>query len=150
MSTEIVRLTPEYFSVFVELIFALAEYEKLDPPNAAAIERLYNHAFAENPKYEGFIAFYNEKPVGYAIIIETYSSFLAKPTMYLEDLFVLESSRGLGVGAELFNHVKKLGEMRGCGRMDWQVLDWNQLAIDFYKRKNADWMKEWHTYRITY
>jgi GNAT superfamily N-acetyltransferase len=150
MNTEIVRLTPEFFSAFVDLVFALAEYEKLEPPNAAAIERLYKDAFCEHPRYEAFIAFNDEKAVGYAIVLETYSSFLAKPTMYLEDLFVLEACRGLGVGGKLFAFVRHLGEQRGCGRMDWQVLDWNQTAIEFYQRKNATWLKEWYTYRIEY
>ncbi|NQW30710.1 MAG: GNAT family N-acetyltransferase [Ignavibacteria bacterium] len=149
-ATEIIQLTPDRFSDFIDLVFALAEYEKLDAPNAAAVERLYKDAFSKNPRYEAFLAFNGGKPAGYAIIFETYSSFLAKPTLYLEDLFVLEECRGLGVGGVLFNHVKQIGAQRGCGRMDWQVLDWNKIAIDFYKHKNATWLKEWHTYRITF
>ena len=70
--------------------------------------------------------------------------------MYLEDLFVLDTARQSGAGGRLFEHVRSLGEQRGCGRMDWTVLDWNALARDFYNRRHAEWMKEWLLYRITY
>ncbi|MBU3679211.1 MAG: GNAT family N-acetyltransferase [Candidatus Kapabacteria bacterium] len=86
--------------------------------------------------------------LGYAIILETYSSFLALPTMYLEDIFVREDARKHGVGSLLFDHVVQLARSRGCGRVDWQVLDWNRLARDFYERRGALCMKEWMLYRI--
>ena len=70
--------------------------------------------------------------------------------MYLEDLFVLEGSRKGGAGSALFEHVRTLGAHRGCGRMEWQVLDWNTLAREFYKRRQATWMKDWLLYRVTY
>jgi GNAT superfamily N-acetyltransferase len=88
--------------------------------------------------------------VGYAIWFETYSSFLAKPTLYLEDLYVVEGARQSGAGGLLFDHVRAIGEARGCGRMDWQVLDWNATARRFYERRGARWMKEWLLYRIAY
>jgi GNAT superfamily N-acetyltransferase len=86
--------------------------------------------------------------VGYAITLFTYSSFLALPTLYLEDLFVLESYRGQGAGYRLFTHCVEEAHRRGCGRMEWQVLDWNRLAIDFYERLGARQMKEWLPYRM--
>ncbi|HET6963066.1 MAG TPA: GNAT family N-acetyltransferase, partial [Terriglobia bacterium] len=86
--------------------------------------------------------------VGYAITLFTYSSFLALPTLYLEDLFVLESHRGQGAGYRLFTHCVEEAHRRGCGRMEWQVLDWNRLAIDFYERLGARQMKEWLPYRM--
>jgi len=149
-SADIVKLHRAHFDAFVGLVNALADYEKLERPSAEAIQRLHDDAFGEFPRFDAFIAFYEGSPVGYAIALETYSSFLAKPTIYLEDLFVLESVRGLGIGSALFRHVRNIGEARGCGRMEWQVLDWNKPAIDFYERKDGEHLKEWHTYRITY
>lgn len=147
---DIVKLHRVHFERFNDLVNALADYEKLDRPTAEAVQRLHDDAFGEFPRFEVFLAFHEGAAVGYAIMLETYSSFLAKPTIYLEDLFVLESARGLGIGSALFNHVRAIGKARDCGRMDWQVLDWNQPAIDFYKRKDGEHMKDWLTYRITY
>lgn len=148
--TEIVKLHRAHFDRFITLLNALADYEKLERPSADAVQRLHDDAFGEFPRFDAFLAFRDGNAIGYAILLETYSSFLAKPTIFLEDLFVVESARGLGVGSALFNHVRAIGEARGCGRMEWQVLDWNELAIDFYKRKEGAYMKEWLTYRITY
>lgn len=148
-TVEIVALTPERFEDFIDLVRALAVYEKLDPPTAEAIARLRNDAFGTAQRFEAFLGLLDGRPVGYAITLQTYSSFLAKPTQYLEDLFVLESARTHGVGGRLFDHVLALARTRGCGRMDWQVLDWNMLARDFYARRGADVMQEWLTYRIT-
>lgn len=148
-SVDIVALTPERFDDFIDLVRALAEYERLDPPSADAIERLHNDAFGPTPRFEAFLGMLDGRPVGYAITLQTYSSFLAKPTQYLEDLFVLESARTHGVGGRLFDHVLALARARGCGRMEWQVLDWNMLARDFYARRGADVMQDWLTYRIT-
>ena len=147
----IVPLTPERFDDFARLIDALADYEHLDRPDAAATARLRADAFAPRARFEAALALdETERPIGYAIWFETYSSFLAKPTMFLEDLFVLEGARGTGAGGKLFEFVRKLGEERGCGRMDWNVLDWNAPARDFYRRRNAHWMNEWLLYRLTY
>lgn len=147
----IVPLTPERFDDFVGLIHALADYEHLDRPDAAATERLRSDAFGHRRRFEAALAVDDAgRPVGYAIWFETYSSFLAKPTMYLEDLFIVDHARKSGAGGMLFDHVRSLGERRGCGRMEWQVLDWNTVARDFYQRRNAQWMKEWLVYRIIY
>jgi GNAT superfamily N-acetyltransferase len=147
----IVPLTPERFDDFVGLIESLADYERLERPDAAAIARLRADAFAPRPRFEAALALDEaERPIAYAIWFETYSSFLAKPTMFLEDLFVLEHARRSGAGGKLFEYVRKLGEDRGCGRMDWNVLDWNTPARDFYDRRSAQFMKEWLLYRLTY
>src|ERR687891_328569 len=133
---KIVALTTDRFDDFVRLIEALADYEHLDRPDAAAIDRLRADAFAPRPRFEAALALDEaDRPIAYAIWFETYSSFLARPTIYLEDLFVLERARGSGAGGTLFEFVRKLGEERGCGRMDWNVLDWNTLARDFYHRR---------------
>ena len=149
MVITISALTEERFPVFIDLINALADYEELDRPDAEAVTRLQQDAFGNKPRFEAFIAYLNDEPVGYAICFETYSSFLAKPTMYLEDLFVLDGKREHGVGSALFDHVLNNARARGCGRMEWQVLDWNQLARDFYHHREAQWMKQWLPYRIT-
>jgi GNAT superfamily N-acetyltransferase len=150
MRPAIVPLTEERFDDFARLIHALADYEHLDPPDSAAMARLRADAFGPHRRFEAALALDAGRAVGYAIWFETYSSFLAKPTMYLEDIFVLEESRGSGAGGRLFEHVRALGQERGCGRMDWQVLDWNTPARDFYARRQARWMKEWLLYRLIY
>ena len=147
----IVPLTPDRFDDFVRLIQALADYEHLDRPDGSAIQRLRADAFAQPPRFHAALALDEaDRPIGYAIWFETYSSFLAKPTMFLEDLFVLEHARRSGAGSALFEFVRQLGGQRGCGRMDWNVLDWNTPARDFYHRRHAQWMKEWLLYRLTY
>jgi GNAT superfamily N-acetyltransferase len=151
MVVAVVPLTQDRFDEFVGLIHALADYEQLARPDDAAVDRLRADAFGAKPRFEAALAVGDDGPaVGYAIWFETYSSFLARPTMYLEDLFVLESARGAGAGGRLFDHVRTLGAQRGCGRMEWQALDWNTLARDFYHRRDGRWLKEWLSYRITY
>ena len=130
------------------LVDALADYEKLSRPDSAARERLIRDMFGPRPRIDCFLVFMDGYPVGYAIALETYSSFLALPTMYLEDLFVIPEYRGRKAGYALFSTVLEEARRRGCGRMEWSVLDWNQLAIDFYKRLGAQEKKEWRQYRI--
>jgi GNAT superfamily N-acetyltransferase len=147
----VVPLTEDRFSEFSALIEALADYERLTSPDAAAVERLRRDAFGPDPRFEAALALNRDgRAVGYATWFHTYSTFLAKPTMYLEDLFVLEDFRESGAGSRLFEHVRALGAARGCGRMEWQVLDWNTLAREFYHRRQASWMKDWLVYRLTY
>ncbi|MEN9795865.1 MAG: hypothetical protein RLZZ150_842 [Bacteroidota bacterium] len=146
----VVPLTPERWQDFVDLVCELADYEHLDRPSAEAQARLREDAFGERPRFWAFLALGDgDEACGYAICLETYSSFLAKPTMYLEDIFVREDARKNGAGSALFDTVVELGRTRDCGRVDWQVLDWNTLARDFYRRRGADEMKEWLLYRIT-
>ncbi|MCX6139770.1 MAG: GNAT family N-acetyltransferase [Candidatus Kapabacteria bacterium] len=147
---KIIALQPDRFVDFIGLVVALAEYEKLDPPQPDAIDRLRADAFSDRPRYMAFLALDDaDAAIGYAICFETYSSFLARPTMYLEDLFVLADRRTLGAGGALFDRVEQLARKNGCGRIDWQVLDWNMLARDFYSKRKAEWMNEWLLYRIT-
>lgn len=146
----VVSLTPERFDDFAALVCALADYEKLDRPSHDAIERLRADAFGEHPRYWAFLVVNDsEEAVGYAICLETYSSFLAKPTMHLEDIFVRDDARARGAGSALFTAVVELGRSRGCGRVDWQVLEWNTLAREFYVRRGATETTEWLLYRIT-
>ena len=147
----VVPLTADRFAEFVDLLHALADYERLPRPDDAAIERLRRDALGSQPRFEAALAVNTKgKAVGYATWFHTYSTFLARPTMYLEDLFVRDEARESGAGSALFEHVRTLGAQRGCGRMDWQVLDWNTLAREFYNRRQATWLKDWLVYRITY
>ncbi len=135
--------------VFLSLVDALADYEKLERPSPEARERLLRDGFGDAPRFQPYLAELEGRPVGYAITFETYSSFLALPTFYLEDIFVLPEVRRHGVGGALFRYLVAEAVRRGCGRMEWAVLDWNQLAIDFYERLGARRMSEWYLYRLT-
>ena len=144
-------LGEDRFADFVRLIRALGAYEKLPEPDAAAVLRLRADAFGTARRFEAALAIDDrDDAIAYAIWFETYSSLLAKPTMYLEDLFVIQEARGSGAGSLLFDHVRALGRARGCGRMDWQVLAWNESAREFYERRGAVWLKDWLVYRIAY
>jgi GNAT superfamily N-acetyltransferase len=135
-------------AVFLGLVDALADYERLPRPTPEARERLARDGFGEDPLFRAYLARLDGQPVGYAITFFTYSSFLARPTLYLEDLFVLPEVRRSGVGKALFTFLAGEAVRRGCGRMEWVVLDWNQLAIDFYERLGARRLTEWYTYRL--
>ncbi len=130
------------------LINALADYEKLKPPTRAARARLLRDGLGSKRRFDAYLAFAGDAPIGYAIVFETYSSFLALPTLYLEDLFVLPEFRKQKVGLALFQTCVREARRRGCGRMEWVVLDWNAIAIRFYEKLGARYLKEWHTYRL--
>jgi GNAT superfamily N-acetyltransferase len=134
---------------FLALIQALADYEKLPGPDAAAQTRLVADAFERTtPRFEVFLAFdESNQAVGYTITFETYSTFLAQPTLYLEDLFVLEDSRKHGAGGLLFQNIVEA--RRGCGRMEWSCLEWNTLAQEFYAKRDATHLSDWRLYRLT-
>ncbi len=139
------RATAADVEAIVQLVDALADYESLPRPSAEAKKRL---AADMGKRFDAWIAEVDGKSAGYAFVFETYSSFLALPTLYLEDLFVLPEYRSRKVGFALFSEVLEEAKRRGCGRMEWTVLDWNELAIQFYKRAGAAHMKEWNLYRI--
>lgn len=135
----------------LRLIVALAEFEKLTPPDAAAQQRLIEHGFGERPRFETWLAYFADQaePVAYAILFETYSSFEAAPTLYLEDIFVVPELRGRGIGSSLLRHCVKLATERGCARMEWTCLDWNKKAQVVYERLGARHLSEWYLYRLT-
>jgi len=142
------RALPADGAAILSLVQALAEYEKLSPPDPAAQQRLLDDMFSTRPRIECYLGLLDAEPAGYAFVFETYSSFLALPTLYLEDLFVLPAFRSRKVGYALFTGMVREAHRRGCGRMEWTVLDWNRLAIDFYDRLGAKHMKEWCLYRL--
>jgi GNAT superfamily N-acetyltransferase len=139
---------PDDAGPITALIVGLAEFEKLPPPGEAAQQRLLADAFGERPRFEIFLAEVEGRPVAYAFVFETYSTFLALPTLYLEDIFVLPEYRGQAVGFKLMQFLSREAVARGCGRMEWVVLDWNRPAIDFYERLGAKHLSEWLTYRL--
>lgn len=135
----------------LSLIIALADFEELPPPDAEAQARMIEHGFGESPKFEVVLADYRGAPgpVGYALLFPTYSTFLAQPSLYLEDLFVLPEYRKRGIGQALLRHCVTLAYERGCGRMEWTCLDWNTNAQAVYERMGARRMIEWYSYRLT-
>jgi GNAT superfamily N-acetyltransferase len=140
---------PADADVLLDLIDALADYEKLQRPDRSARERLLRDGFGEKPLFRAYLGELDGAPVAYAITYRAYSSFLALPTLFLEDLFVLPNARGQGVGGALFRHLVGEAVRDDCGRMEWVVLDWNRVAIDFYERLGAQRLTEWYTYRLT-
>lgn len=141
-------MLPEDGPAFVTLIDALADYENLDRPVPDAKARLLAEAFSERPRFEVRLAEVDGVIAGYAFFFMTYSSFLAKPLLYLEDVFVLSEHRGVGAGKALFAACVSEALARGCGRMEWRVLSWNEPAIGFYLRRGARYLSEWHLFRL--
>ena len=132
---------------FIGLVKELAKFESLQPPSPAGCRRLVNDVFGR--KMIGlFVAEDRGALVGYALYFHSYSSFLARQSLYLEDLFVLKGYRKRGVGFALFRRCVAEAVSEGCGRMEWAVLTWNQKAIDFYERLGAKRMSDWHVYRL--
>ena len=115
----------------------------------ATEEKLRDTLFTTQPAAEVLFARIDGRPVGFCLFFHNYSTFLAQPGIYLEDLFVKPEARGKGVGFALLSELARLAVERNCGRLEWAVLDWNQLAIDFYKRIGAQPMNEWTTFRLS-
>lgn len=136
--------------VILRLIRALAEFEHLSDQVEASEERLSATLFPGQgqPVAECVLAELDGMPAGLAIFFTNYSTFLAKPGLHLEDLFVVPEHRGRGIGKALLLHVARLANQRGCGRMEWNVLDWNQRAIDFYESIGARRLTEWQICRL--
>jgi len=141
------QISENNFDDFLFLVDKLAEFEQLNPPDAAAKERLKTHGLSPLPEYEAYIARTEGKPVAYAIYFFNYSSFLALPTLYLEDIFVLENYRRQGIGSRLFEFCVSKAIEHGCGRIEFCVLTWNEAAIKFYEKNNAKRL-DWYFYRL--
>ena len=132
---------------FIRLVLALAKFEHLDPPSDSGRKRLVEDVL-EKKRINLLVAAEGKRLLGYALYFYTYSSFLAKPTLYLEDLFVLEEHRKRGVGLALFKRCVGEAVAKGCGRMEWAVLTWNEKALRFYEKLGAKKQSEWYTYRL--
>ena len=132
------------------LILELAEYERALPGEAPVTEKdLEKTLFGKVPAAEVLIAYMGKEPAGFALFFHNYSTWLGKRGIYLEDLFVRPPARKHGVGFALLRAVARLAVERDCGRLDWSVLTWNELAISFYKRIGAKHMDDWTTFRLT-
>jgi len=135
--------------LILRLIKALSEYEKLAHEVTATEERLHQTLFGPHPSAEVIIGYAGDEPAGFALFFPNYSTFLGKPGIHLEDLFVVPEWRGHGFGAQLLGHLAAIAVERDCGRLEWNVLDWNEPAIGFYKNLGATLMDEWSTFRVT-
>ena len=131
------------------MIRRLAEYEKLAHQVTATEEQLGRTLFGERPAAEVLLAYWDLECAGFALFFPNYSTFLAKPGIYLEDLFVKPHLRGKGIGLALLTRLAKIATERGCGRVEWTVLNWNDPAIRFYKRLGAAPLDDWTRYRLT-
>ena len=135
--------------LILQLIRELAEYERA-PQDAVATEpQLREVLFGAKPSAEVLLAFEKEEAVGFAVYFFNFSTWLGRPGLYLEDLFVRPETRGKGYGRALLERLAQIAQERGCGRMEWAVLDWNEPAIQFYKKLGAKPMEEWTTFRLT-
>jgi GNAT superfamily N-acetyltransferase len=134
--------------VIAELIRGLARFEKLEDEVTMTEERLAENLFGRHRYAETLIAEEAGVPVGFALFFHNFSTSLAQPGIYLEDLFVLHGHRGRGIGRALLRHLAQVAVDRGCGRLEWSVLDWNRDAIDFYERLGARPNSEWTVYRL--
>ncbi len=135
--------------VLLGLIEELAHYEKLVPPDDAARARLLDDGFGAHPRYDVYLAEVNGVVCGYAFVFETYSTFLARPSLYLEDLFVQPQFRGHKAGLALFRKCVEEAGRRGCGRLEFVVLDWNTSAQEFYKSLGVKQLEDWCCFRLT-
>ena len=133
----------------LSLITALGEYEQLAQEVVATEDGLRESLFGATPHAEAVIARVGREAVGFALWFHSYSTFLARRSLYLEDLFVLPAWRGRGIGRALLGHLARIAVERDCGRMEWSVLDWNDQAIGFYRSIGARAMDEWTVYRLT-
>jgi GNAT superfamily N-acetyltransferase len=136
-------------SIILSFVKKLARYEQLSHEVVATEELLRENLFGKRQTAEVAIGYLDSKPVGFVLFFHNYSTFLGKPGLYIEDLFVDEEYRGRGYGRALLLHVARLAKARDCGRLEWSVLDWNQPAIDFYKKLGALPMSDWTIFRIT-
>lgn len=141
--------TPADVATVLALIVELAEYERLRHEVVADEALLREHLFGPRPAAEAVLAERDGEAVGFALFFPTFSTFLGRPGIWLEDLFVRPPHRGAGVGRALLRHLAGLAVERGCGRLEWSALDWNEPALGFYRALGARVMPEWHLHRLS-
>jgi GNAT superfamily N-acetyltransferase len=140
---------PCHLPVILSFIRKLAEYEKLLDHVTADEESLRSNLFGANHVAEAVLAWCGEEPAGFAVYFRNFSTFLGRPGIYLEDLFVEPAHRGKGIGTALLRYLARVAKESSGGRLEWAVLDWNQPAIDFYRRLGAVPMEDWTIFRAT-
>ena len=136
--------------IILQLIRDLATYERAPNEVTATEKQLADVLFGEKPVAEVLLAFENETPAGFTVFFHNFSTWLGRPGLYLEDLFVKPEKRGKGYGHALLVDLAKIAHDRGCGRMEWAVLNWNDPAIQFYRKLGAKPMEEWTVFRLTH
>jgi GNAT superfamily N-acetyltransferase len=136
-------------ALILKFIKGLAEYERLEREVVATEESLRATLFGARPSAEVLIGYGGSEAAGFALFFHNYSTFLGRPGIYIEDIFVLPEWRGRGLGRQFLIRIAGLAVERRCGRLEWSVLDWNEPAIRFYRRHGARAMEEWTVYRIT-
>ena len=141
--------TEQDVPLILGFIKELAEYEKFSHAVVANEELLREHLFGSFPAAQTLIGSLDGTPVGFALFFRSFSTFLARPGIYLEDLFVRKSARGAGVGKALLTEVARIAVKQNCGRLEWSVLDWNEPSIGFYKKLGAVPLDDWTMYRVT-
>jgi GNAT superfamily N-acetyltransferase len=141
--------TPDDVPLILQLIRELAEYERLAHEVSATEEQLRATLFGARPVAEVVIASHDDAPAGFAVFFANYSTFLGRPGLYLEDLFVRPDARGNGIGRALLEYLARLTVDRGWGRLEWRVLDWNEPSIAFYKKLGAEPLDDWTVFRVT-
>lgn len=146
---QIVPATEPDLPIILDLILALAEYEKLAHEVVATEERLRETLFGSKPAAEVVLAYWEGECAGFAVFFTTYSTFLAQPGLYLEDLYVKPHLRGKGIGFALLKHLAAVADERRYGRVEWSVLNWNEPSIQFYKKLGAIPLDEWTKYRLS-
>lgn len=145
----IVPATKDDLKLILTFIKELAEYERLAQEVVATEDILTETLFGERPYAEVVLAFYDDQPAGYALFFHSFSTFLGRPGIYLEDLYVRPPLRSKGIGKALLMFLARLAIKRKCGRLEWAVLNWNESAIGFYKSLGAQPMDTWTVYRLT-
>ncbi len=141
--------TPADVPLILSLIRELAVFERLAHEVVGTEDALTRHLFGPRPAAEVLLAFSGDTPAGFALFFQNFSTFLARPGIYLEDLFVRPEFRGQGLGRTLLQRLARLALERGCGRFEWAVLDWNENAIGFYKKLGAQVLEDWRICRVT-
>jgi GNAT superfamily N-acetyltransferase len=149
MATTIRPATAEDVGLILRFIRALAKCEREPDAVEATEEALLRHGFGESPYYQCLIAEHDGNPAGFALYFYDYSTWLGRPGLYLEDLFVDPPFRGLGIGKVLLQRLAGIALEKGCARMKWEVLDWNQPAIDFYASMGAEFLDTWRNVRVS-
>ncbi|MBI4473102.1 MAG: GNAT family N-acetyltransferase [Acidobacteria bacterium] len=146
---QIKRATERDVPVILSFIRQLAEYEKLSHAVVASEEVLRESLFGARPVAEVVLGYHEQKPVAFAVYFHNFSTFLGRPGIYLEDLFVIPEMRGRGFGRAMLTYLAKTARERKCGRLEWSVLDWNEPAIKFYKNLGAVSLDDWTVFRVT-
>jgi GNAT superfamily N-acetyltransferase len=146
---QITAATDQDVPIILDLIKQLADYERLADRVVATEQRLRDTLFGERPAAEVLLASLEGETVGFAVFFTNYSTFLAKPGLYLEDLFVKPHARGKGIGKALLARLAKIAVERDCGRVDWSVLNWNEPSLRFYEALGAVPLSDWTTHRLT-